>query len=245
MSASRWTLGCACLCLFSTLSALLYALPARAQTPRFEEFHTWTDLATIKNYSDRFRYDGDYGIRGLLTDRDWTIVYLRPSVRYRSNPWLTLHGGAALFYNFLDNEDLPELRPWIGARFMTRLPADWTLTNYLRLEYRAFYLKNESNWATYFRARWQIQVISPRFEIGSAKRFYVLGSVEPFFDSNSNIDGTFGDRFRINAGIGKRVNDRLRMELNYLFHQIRVPEGGGALDFDDNVLRLRFFYTIR
>ena len=114
IKASTRITGCACLCLLPILSALLYAVPARAQDIKFQEFNTWADLATIKNYSDRFRYDGDYGIRGLLTSSDWTLVYLRPSVRYRMKPWLTLHGGAALFYNFFDGEDLPELRPWVG-----------------------------------------------------------------------------------------------------------------------------------
>jgi hypothetical protein len=227
------------------VSAIVYAAPVQAQTPDFNEFHTWADLATIKNFSDRFRYDGDYGVRGFITDRDWTLVYLRPSVRYRAKPWLTLHGGAALFYNFFEGEDLPELRPFVGTRFLTKLPAGWTLTNYLRLEYRAFYFKSENDWATNFRGRWQIQTISPRFKIGSAKGFYGLASVEPFFDFGSENQGTFGDRYRINFGMGKKISGHLRAELNYLFHQIRVQEQGGSLDIDDHVVRLRLFYSIR
>jgi hypothetical protein len=84
--------------LLLTVSVFLYVAPARAQDIEFNSFHTWADIATIKNYSDRFRYDGDYGIRGLLTDRDWTLVYLRPSVRYRAKPWLTLHGCVVLLF---------------------------------------------------------------------------------------------------------------------------------------------------
>lgn len=226
------------LCTYLTLCG-----SASAQNPQFEEFHTWTDIATIKNFSDRFRYDGDYGIRGFLTDDDWTLVYLRPSVRYRAKPWLTLHGGAALFYNFFSGEDLPEIRPFIGARFANRLDSGWTVSNYLRLEYRAFHFKNPSEWEGAFRGRWQIQAVTPRFAIGSARDFYGIGSVEPFFDFGDDTVGAFGDRYRINFGIGRQFGDRLRAELNYLFHQIRVPEEGGALDLDDHVLRLRFFYT--
>jgi hypothetical protein len=226
------------------LFALFYAIPGQAQAPQFEKFHTWADIATIKNYSDRFRYDGDYGVRGLLTDSDWTLVYLRPSFRYRTKPWLTLHGGAALFYSFFDGDDLPELRPWIGARFSTRLPAGWVLTNYARLEYRAFYLKSSSDWATSLRGRWQIQAISPRFDIGSVKGFYTLASVEPFFSSDSGQEGAFGERYRVNFGMGRKFSGSLRGELNYLFHRVRVPEQDGELDFDDHVLRFRVFYTM-
>lgn len=223
---------------------MLGALSARAQVPEFNSFHTWTDLATIKNFNERFRYDGDYGVRGLLTDGDWTLVYLRPSVRYRAKPWMTLHGGAALFYNFFDGDDLPELRPWVGARFPYELPSGWVISNYLRLEYRAFYLKRESEWEGGFRGRWQLQAKSPSFDIGSASDFYGLVSVEPFFTSNSRIDDNFGERYRFNLGLGKQFNSRLRIELNYVFHKIRLPEEGGTLDFDDHVVRLRFFYSI-
>lgn len=225
------------------LSALLWVGPALAQNREFEEFHTWTDVATIKNFSEQFRYDGDYGVRGLLTDGDWTLVYLRPSVRYRVKPWMTLHGGAALFYNFFDGDDLPELRPHIGVRLPYRTQSGWTISNYFRLEYRAFYLKRESSWEGNFRGRWQVQATTPRFKIGSAREFYGLASVEPFFDFGSGSSDTFGDRFRINFGMGKLFGKRLRAELNYLFHQIRLPEQGGSLDVDDHVVRLRFFYT--
>jgi hypothetical protein len=226
------------------VSAMLGTGPAWAQVPEFNSFHTWTDLATIKNFNERFRYDGDYGVRGLITDGDWTLVYLRPSVRYKAKPWMTLHGDAALFYNFFDGDDLPELRPWVGIRLPYRLPSGWVISNYFRLEYRAFYLKRESEWDGSFRGRWQLQATSPRFDIGSASDFYGLVSVEPFFTFGASSDDTFGDRFRFNLGLGRQFNSRLRAELNYVFHKVRLPEEGGSLDFDDHVVRLRFFYSI-
>ena len=220
--------------------------PAAAQVlPDFEEFHTWTDIATIYNFSSSFRYDGDYGLRGLLTDRNWTLLYLRPSVRYRVNLRLQLHGGAALFYNFFPGDDLPELRPWVGVRLVGPRPGGFTISNYFRMELRAFYLKSVSEWDAGFRGRWQLQVTSPRFSIGSARELYALISIEPFFEIGSSIEGTFGDRVRINAGLGRQFTEGLRIELNYLFHKIRLPGEGGDLDLDDHVLRLRFFYRFK
>jgi len=244
MSFRRWLINCSRLYALLIVSAMLFTTPAWGEDPRFDEFHTWTDLATIKNFNERFRYDGDYGVRGLLTDGDWTLVYLRPSVRYRAKPWMTLHGGAALFYNFFDGDDLPELRPWVGVRLPYRLPSGWVISNYFRLEYRAFYLKRESKWDGSFRGRWQLQATSPRFDIGSASDFYGLVSVEPFFTFGAGSEDTFGDRFRFNLGLGRQFNSRLRTELNYVFHKVRLPGEGGSLDFDDHVVRLRFFYSI-
>ena len=219
--------------------------PAISQTPRFEEFHTWTDVATIYEFNDRFRYDGDYGVRGLFTDSDWTQLYLRPSVRYQARPWLLLHGGAGLFYSFFSGEDLPEIRPWVGVRFLGPRPGGWAISNYFRLEYRAFYLKSSNEWDASFRGRWQLQATSPRFRIGSAREFYGLASIEVFQEIGSSIEGTFGDRFRINAGLGRQFTEALRIELDYLFHVIRLPDEGGDLDLNDHVLRLRFFYRFK
>ena len=199
------------------------ARPAASQVPQFTEFHTWTDIATIYNFSDRFRYDGDYGVRGLLTDRNWTLVYLRPSVRYRFQPWLRLHGGAALFYNFFgDTEDLPELRPWLGVRLLGPRPGGFVISNYFRLELRAFYLKGSSEWDTALRGRWQLQVTSPRFSIGSAEEFYTLTSIEPFIDFASTVEGAFGSRVRYNIGIGKEVAQGAADR-----SQLLVPQGEG------------------
>jgi hypothetical protein len=228
----------ALLCLLGTTTQ-----PAAAQSFEFTDFHTWTDLATIYNFSDSFRYDGDYGIRGLITDRDWTLIYVRPSVRYRFNLRLQLHGGAALFYNIFPGKDLPELRPWAGIRFVGPRPVGFTISNYFRLEMRAFYLKSTREWDAGFRGRWQLQVTSPRFNIGSAREFYALISIEPFFNIGSSIAGSFGNRFRYNMGIGMQVTHQLRIDLNYLFHQIRVVDQDGELVNDDHVVRLRFFYS--
>ena len=54
---------------------------------------------------------------------------------------------------------------------------------------------------------------------------------------------TFGDRFRFNIGIGKKVTNALRMELNYVFHTVRLSDERGDFDFDDHVVRLRLFYS--
>ncbi|MCH7547988.1 MAG: DUF2490 domain-containing protein [Candidatus Krumholzibacteriota bacterium] len=220
--------------------------PAASQQFEFNEFHTWTDVATIYKFSDTFRYDGDYGIRGFLTDDDWTLIYLRPSVRYQSRPWLRLHGGVALFYNFFKTvEDVPELRPWVGVRFVGPSPGGWVISNYLRLEGRAFYLKDEDKWDTVLRGRWQVQVTTPDFAIRTSERFYALASIEPFTGFGASINGILGERIRTNIGMGKRVTPALRIDLNYVFHRIRVSETGRDFDLDDHVVRLRFFYTFK
>jgi hypothetical protein len=220
-------------------------LAAGAQDSRFTEFHTWTDLATIYDFSETFRYDGDYGLRGVATDEYWTLLYLRPSVRYRPKAWMTVHGGAALFYNFFQGEpDLPEIRPWAGIRFTWPRLKGFNFTHYFRLEYRAFYDKEQSEWDSWFRGRYQLQFRTRSFHIGKARGFFGLASIEPFEDIGTEDNQTLGDRLRVNFGFGKFVSDALRVELNYLYHLVRLSDEMGDFDFDDHVVRLRFFYTV-
>ena len=61
------------------------------------DFQTWSDLTTIYRFADGWRYDGDQGIRGVLSDSDFTLIYFRPSVRYRARDWFTVHGGVRFF----------------------------------------------------------------------------------------------------------------------------------------------------
>jgi len=232
------------ICILVGIIATTTSEPASSQPFEFQEFHTWTDAATIYYFTDNFRYDGDYGVRGLLNTRDdWWLIYLRPSVRYQTSSWMRLHGGMALFYNFFETvEDLPELRPWVGVMFVGPKPGGWLISNYFRLEYRDFYIKNESSWEGVWRGRWQLQLATPRFAIGSAQQFRAVGSVEPFTDFGASPTNNITDRIRINFGIEKRVTPALRISLNYLFHTVRVTESGEDFDLDDHVVRLRFFY---
>jgi len=77
------------------------------------DFQTWSDIATIYNMSDNWRYDGDQGVRGVLSQNDFTQLYFRPSVRYRSKSWFTVHGGIRFFKTFIeDDDDTFEIGPW-------------------------------------------------------------------------------------------------------------------------------------
>jgi hypothetical protein len=183
--------------LLGIASIILISKPhrANAQIAEFEEFHTWTDVATIYFFDPNFRYDGDYGLRGVLTDPDWTLLYVRPSVRYSEWTWMQLHGEAVLFYNFFkDGYDLPEIRPWVGIRFIWPRLGGFIFGHYFRLEDRAFYFKSEQKWETSFRGRYQLQISNNNFSIGELKGFVALTSIELFEDMSTFIDGTFGDR---------------------------------------------------
>ena len=100
-------------------------------------FEAWTDITTIYNFADRWCYDGDQGIRGVISGSDFTRLYLRPSVRYQVYPWLFVHGGVRFFRtSFEDDSDTFEVGPWQGLRFIWPRFKGYVFSHYLRLEER-------------------------------------------------------------------------------------------------------------
>ena len=158
---------------------------AQEEEERFDstEFETWTDIATIHKFNDRWRYDGDYGIRSLLTTRGFKQLYFRPSVRYRVQRWFLLHGGIAWFHTSIDDaDDVDEIRPWVGLRFLGPRPGKFVFSNYFRLELRHFN-PGASETRTFWRGRYQLQATSPRFRIGRADGFYGLSFMDGASDA--------------------------------------------------------------
>ena len=103
------------------VAVIFLFIPGLVQLGHGGDFQTWSDIATIYKLSDRWRYDGDQGIRGVLSDSDFTLLYFRPSVRYRGKPWFTIHGGIRFFQTFVDDEeDTFEIGPWQGIAVRPR-----------------------------------------------------------------------------------------------------------------------------
>ena len=142
-----------------------------------------------------------------LTTRGFRQLYFRPSVRYRARPWFLLHGGAAWFHTSIDGADnVNELRPWIGLRFLGPRPGGFVFSNYFRVEHRAFKGGILRDWETLGRARYQLQVTSPRFKIGRSEGFYALAFAELFKNFGSSVEGLFLAQSRFDVGVGKQIN---------------------------------------
>jgi len=205
------------------------------------EFDTWTDIATIYKFNDQWRYDGDYGIRSLLTSRGFYQYYLRPSARYRAKRWLMLHGGIAYFRTTFDEGDaVNEIRPWVGLRLVGPRPGKFVFSHYFRAEWRSFY-RGDDERETSGRARYQLQFTSPRFKIGRAEGFYALTFVEFFKTFGASLEGFELAQFRFDIGVGKQLTRGFRLELNYLLQKVTVEDTG--LEPNDHILRLRMNYS--
>ena len=205
------------------------------------EFQTWSDFTTIYEISERWRYTGDQGIRGVLSGSDFTLLFVRPSVRYRVKPWFTAHGGIRFFYT--NNEDDPdsfEIGPWQGLRFLWPKIGKYTVSHYLRLEQRMIWRNTgQDDFDFTLRSRYQLGATSPTYDILFKNGIFLSASIEAF----ANIeDSVFVNRIRYDVGAGTRVSKAWRIQLHYLLHQDK-DSPGDTFSIDEHILRLRLFYS--
>ena len=231
-------------CLNITILIIIsIAPPVLVRPAHGADFQTWSDIATIYKFADHWRYDGDQGIRGLLSNSDFTLLYFRPSVRYRAKSWFTIHGGIRFFQTFNDDEeDTFEIGPWQGLRFVWPSIGGYAISHYLRFEERMIWqTEGESDFDFTLRSRYQLGVKSPNFDILFKNGIYLMGSIEPFANIERPI---FINRIRYDVGAGTQVSDAWRVQLHYLLQQGR-RSASSAFSADDHAVRLRLFYTFK
>ena len=208
------------------------------------DYQTWSDITTIYRFADDWRYDGDQGVRwGRQNNNDFTLLYIRPSVRYRVKPWLTVHGGIRFFQTFIDDqEDTFEIGPWQGLRFVWPKIGNYAVSHYFRLEERMIWQtegENDSDFTV--RSRYQLGFRSPNYDILFENGIYLMGTIEPFADLKSPL---FVNRMRYDVGLGTTFSDAWRVHLRYLLQQGR-DSASSAFSNDEHILRLRLFYTFK
>jgi len=232
----------------STILIIIISIPTLASSANGADFQTWSDIATIYRFAEDWRYDGDQGVRGVLSDSDFTLLYFRPSVRYRAKPWFTVHGGIRFFKTFFDgDDDTFEIGPWQGLRFTWPKIGNYAISHYFRLEERMIWqTQGDSDFDFNLRGRYQLGVRSPNFDVLFKNGVYLLGSVELFWNLEDNFTDNFANRIRYDMGVGTKVSDAWRVQLHYVLQDGRAIEDDffrDPFDSDEHILRLRLFYT--
>ena len=226
---------------------ILISTPVLVRSGAGADFQTWSDIATIYKFSDRWRYDGDQGVRGVLSDSDFTLLYFRPSVRYQAKPWFTVHGGIRFFKTFFDDgDDTFEIGPWQGLRFVWPMIGSYAVSHYLRLEERMIWqTEGERDYDFTVRGRYQLGVRSPNYDILAKNGIYLTGSVELFWNLENQISDRVLNRIRYDIGAGTKVSNAWRVELHYILQDGREIEDlfNDVFGSEEHILRLRLFYT--
>jgi hypothetical protein len=220
------------------VSALMAVLPPLAAADASSVL-LWGDLTTIYRIDERWRYDGDLGVRGDLSARKWTSAYIRPSVRNQVTPWFRVHAGLGFAYAWIpDVDDLLEIRPWLGFNAAWPRVEGFVFSHYVRIEQRNIRAASTGEWLSDLRGRYRLQTTSPDYRF--LHRTFFLASLEFFLD----IEGAFADlitkQSRVVLGAGDRVSDRWRLEVHYIRQNSQVARTA-TFDVREHIIRLRLF----
>jgi hypothetical protein len=230
------------------IALIIISISAFTKLGHSADFYTWSDITTIYKLSDNWRYDGDQGIRGVLSNSDFTLLYFRPSVRYRAKPWFTVHGGIRFFKTFFDdNDDTFEFGPWQGLRFTWPKIGDYAFSHYFRLEERMIWqTEGERDFDFNLRGRYQLGVRSPTYDILFKNGTYLMATMELFWNLEDYFFDSFANRIRWDFGAGTKISDAWRVQLHYVLQDGRAIEEGtfqNPFSSEEHILRLRLFYT--
>ena len=198
----------------------------------------------VKTDSD-FSYGGDVGLRGVITDRDWTQFLIRPAATYKINKTFSVAGAVAVFQTFnREGYNLAEFRT--HQDFNARWPRLTTFSIYyrVRIEQRWFFYQNFPN---DFDVRGRLLVGA------QSKDFTWLGEKIPIYFhviyegfktlTNESAVEFFVNQTRLHFAFGQRISDKFRYELHYIWQSSRQYSEDG-LQTSQNVFRIRVFHTI-
>jgi hypothetical protein len=206
---------------------------------------TWLDFRAYYIINDDWTYDGDYGVRGIISGEDWQRVYINPSAVYDLNISTVLRGGMRFIYTHeINTSNTFEIRPWQGIRFIWPRTKYFIISQYVRLEQRITFHTQEGNSDFALRARYRIMAKTPNLRWEAINQvFYLFTSFEFFSNVGKAIEETFVDRTRLTFGLGYIISQAFRMELNYTFQGSRGGNEEG-IKIGVHIIRLRLKYYV-
>ena len=208
------------------------------------DFQSWFDFRTFYTIDEKWTYDGDYGLRGFVSNEDWRRAYINPAFLYDASLSIDFRGGMRfIFTRELNESNTFEIRPWQGVRFIWPRTNFIIISQYIRLEERfTFYLDDGSS-VLDFRTRYRIMAKTPNLRLLAINQtFYFLTSFEIFSNVGDVIKESFVDRTRLTFAMGYFITQAWRLELHYIFQGSRLgSEEGNKIDVHIFRIRLRYY----
>ena len=208
---------------------------------------TWSDFNYTYGFNTSWGAGGDAGVRGLISDPDWTSLYIRPIFIYRNTDQLNFGFSVAAFQNFNNSSpDLFEFRPAQQVNLVWPEFEKWSLKSRVRFEERYLVteraegqVNNDPRWE--FRGRYELKFKTEPFDIGNlVKDSYILASGEYFFPLGEEVNQLFADQSRLLIGWGHKIGIRWSYELHFFWLKTKNTYQDN-LETDQYVLRLRVF----
>ena len=164
---------------------------------------------------------------------------------YFAFPMVELIGALRFFYtNQNDTLKRTEIRPTIGAKVDILRKGRFIIDDYLRFEWRQFFYNyrelNESGGR--LRNKLNITFAINKERPYLSKTFYLITSFEFFMIKDKALKDRFANRHRLEAGLGYRFNDNMRLVMSY-YRQYSRNQIEDSFNTRENILQLKGIYT--
>lgn len=225
------------------LLILIYFNKVQAQSN--SNFQVWTDFTSSVKLNEKWKTGGDIGYRIEPSTND-QIVYIRPAIKYSFNDLLNFSVGVANFNTIRSNIfNTTEFRTFQFVVLKWPNIGGFRFKHRIGLEQRFFYIENLEFDNFAHRARYYLEVKSPKFNLFSLSTpFYLLGNFELLKDVNKNDVASLFDHNRFTIGIGSAIGDKFSTEVRYKLISFIDPVLKSYVR-EVNVLRVRFYYQFR
>ena len=209
------------------------------------DLQTWMDLRTIYDINEKWTYDGNYGLRGIISGEEWRRYYIHPSIIHYYKINLRFRGGMRfIFTEEYTTVNTFEIRPWQGISMNWPQTSYFTINNYFRLEERFTFYSNNQNLDFVFRLRYRIQAKTPTIKLVAIdQQIYFLANFEIFGNMGEAITEKYVNRTRFSLGMGFYFSNLWWIELVYARQGSRrnTEDGFNSLE---HLVRFRLRYKL-
>jgi len=213
-----------------------------------ETFHTWSDFNYQRQFTTKFSFRGDLGIRGVISSSDWSILYIRPGVHYQIIPEISVAAAVSGFNTW--NKNLPNS---FEFRYAPEAVAVWpsfdagSFSHRARYEGRFFWYQasgedsNAQPTSQNNRFRYQLSFKSDYFNVTERlNNFFVQVSTEFFLPFGEDAAEIYFNQNRFILAFGQLLNKGWSYKLDFMWQRSKNTLEG---DFNTNelVVRLRIY----
>ena len=174
----------------------------------------WIDFYPHYYLNEKLEYYGDAGYRTIVTKRNWTRIYARPSFKYHFNKTWEVHAGLGLFYIFYNlDTDQFEITPWQGVQLNWPNFKRINFKSQVKFEERWSFLTDTWNAEFEFRFRYKL---SGKIHFVRVKKWSIPFYGEYFLPLHGKITELYQNKGRVGVGLGyKPVKD---WEISFVFN---------------------------
>jgi hypothetical protein len=178
----------------------------------------WIDFYPHYYVNEKLEYYGDTGYRTIVSERNWSRLYIRPSLKYHfTNIW-EFHSGLGLFYIYnLYCANNFEITPWQGVQLNWPKWSRLSFKHLIRLEERFNY--ETKNWTSDFEFRLRYK-LSGKITVG--KKWYIPFYGEFFLPLSNEIEEIYKNKERVGLGIGYKPNKELQISFSFSWQGSRA-----------------------